>query len=153
MIDIQKHFLKRPLYKLMSMAIAVSFSCMVASAATTTTGTKQTAQMKTSDGKIAKSNSSLPMVGEDVTIIVKGVAIPFTSFGIVHRLRTVPGVTRVQFNLKQGQAVLTLAPNAHVTNQMLRAAVENASYTPGRITWVSTKVQQEHDVAQNAATK
>ncbi len=99
----------------------------------------------------AKYERTLPMVGGDVAVEVKGVAIPFTSFGIVHRLKTVPGVVGVQFNLKQGEAILQLAPNAYVTDSMLRAAVKNASYTPGNVKWLSETVQREHEVKQEAA--
>lgn len=115
--------------------------------------------VKPSISKISAPAATLPLVGRVVMVQVKGVAIPFTSFGIVHRLRTVPGVTSVQFNLKDGVAILHLAPNAHVTGDMLRAAVKNASYTPGNITWMLTKAQKErevqnvHEAAQEAAVK
>jgi hypothetical protein len=129
-------------------ALAVCFACAAVPASA---NVSKQAKMKSSTSKVSSEAATLPMVGEDVMVQVKGVAIPFTSFGIVHRLETVPGVTSVQFNLKHGVAILRLAPNAYVTNDILRAAVKNASYTPGSITWVSTKVQQEHEAAQEAA--
>ncbi len=78
---------------------------------------------------------SAPLRAEQVNVEVRGVAIPFTAFGIIHRLETVPGVAKVQFDLTSGRAVLTLAPNAKITDRILLDAVRDASYTPGRITW------------------
>jgi hypothetical protein len=129
-------------------ALIFCFACAAASAKALVP--TQTAKAKTTITKISKTGSTLPL-GGDVMVQVKGVAIPFTSFGVVHRLETVPGVTSVQFNLKHGVAILRLAPNAYVTNDMLCAAVKNASYTPGSIVWISAKVQEEHEAARGAA--
>jgi copper chaperone CopZ len=68
-------------------------------------------------------------------ITVKGVANPFSSFGIVKRLRQVPGVRDVSFDLYSGQALVTLDPAVDVTEAQLREAVRNASYTAGKIQW------------------
>lgn len=87
--------------------------------------------------------------GGTVKVQVLGVAIPFTSFGIIHRLQTVSGVASVQFNLKKGEAILKLKPGAYVTNEMLRDAVRDASYSPGKIEWPSKQVQEAHANAQN----
>ncbi len=84
-----------------------------------------------------------------VKVQVLGVAIPFTSFGIIHRLQTVPGVASVQFNLKEGEAILTLKPGAYITDEILRDAVRDASYSPGKIEWASKQVQEAHGQAQN----
>lgn len=75
-----------------------------------------------------------------VSIEVLGVAIPFTAFGIIHRLETVPGVTNVKFDLPTGKATLTFAPNVKVTDSMLRDAVRDASYTPGNIVWLRSRI-------------
>ncbi len=88
-------------------------------------------------------------MGGAVKVQVFGVAIPFTSFGIIHRLKTVPGVANVRFNLRQGEAILTLEPGAYVTDEMLRDAVRDASYTPGKIEWPSKQIQEAHAHAQN----
>jgi hypothetical protein len=95
-------------------------------------------------GAAALPGTRLPAFAGDVEVQVLGVAIPFTSFGVVHRLQTVPGVVNVQFNLKQGEAILRLKPGAYVTDEILRNAVRNASYTPGEIAWASTQDQLNH---------
>ncbi len=73
-----------------------------------------------------------------VTVQVRGVAIPFTAFGILKRLHQIPGVTRVRFNLTTGLAIVSLRKGARLTDQELREAVIDASYTPGKIVWIDT---------------
>lgn len=99
-------------------------------------------------GAAALPGTRLPAFDGDVEVQVLGVAIPFTSFGIVHRLRTVPGVESVAFNLKEGEAILKLKPGAYVTGEMLRDAVRDASYTPGDIAWASKQDELNHSREQ-----
>jgi copper chaperone CopZ len=75
-------------------------------------------------------------------ITVKGVANPFTSFGIVKRLRQVPGVKDVTFDLYSGQAIVTIDKDADVSEVQLREAVRNASYTAGKIQWRDVPARQ-----------
>lgn len=80
-----------------------------------------------------------PAQGDEVQIIVKGVAVPYSVFGIVKRLGQIPGVAKVDFDMRHGLADIKLLPGAHITDEELRAAVKNASYTPGDIHWVTPK--------------
>jgi copper chaperone CopZ len=74
--------------------------------------------------------------GREVLVTVKGVTYPFATFGIVKRLEQMPGVEHVTFDLKDGLADVKLKPGAEVTDDQLRDAVKNASYTPGNIRWL-----------------
>ncbi len=80
-----------------------------------------------SNGVVTKDRQAL--------VTVKGVANPFSSFGIVKRLRQVPGVKDVTFDLYTGQAIVTLEPKADIGEAELKEAVRNASYTAGKIQW------------------
>ena len=69
----------------------------------------------------------------EVQVIVKGVATPFSVFGLLRRLGQIPGVAHVSFDLSQGLADVLLQPGATVTDHQVREAVRDASYTPGPI--------------------
>ena len=78
-----------------------------------------------------------PAQSDEVQVIVKGVAVPYSVFGIVKRLEQIPGVAKVNFDMRHGLADIKLIPGAHITDEQLRAAIKNASYTPGDIHWVT----------------
>ena len=80
-----------------------------------------------------------PAQGDEVQVIVKGVAVPYSVFGIVKRLEQIPGVAKVDFDMRHGLADIKLIPGAHITDEELRAAIKNASYTPGDIHRVTPK--------------
>lgn len=71
----------------------------------------------------------------EVLVIVKGVATPFSVFGLIQRLKQIPEVKSVTFDLSQGLADVRFKPGAVVSDEELRRAIRNASYTPGRIRW------------------
>jgi copper chaperone CopZ len=77
-----------------------------------------------------------PSNGDEVRVIVKGVAVPYSVFGIIKRLEQIPGVAKVDFDMRHGLADIKLKPGAHITDEQLRAAIKNASYTPGDIQWI-----------------
>ena len=72
----------------------------------------------------------------EVQVTVLGVTSPFFVFGIVKRLGQIPGVQHVSFNLLHGRADVQLKPGAVVTDDDLRKAVRNASYSFGGIHWI-----------------
>jgi len=78
-----------------------------------------------------------PSSGDEVRVIVKGVAVPYSVFGIIKRLEQIPGVATVNFDMRHGLADIKLLPGAHISDEQLRAAIKNASYTPGDIHWVT----------------
>jgi copper chaperone CopZ len=80
-----------------------------------------------------------PAQGDEVRVIVKGVAVPYSVFGIIKHLEQIPGVAKVDFDMRHGLADIKLIPGAHITEDQLRAAIKNASYTPGDIHWVTPK--------------
>ena len=72
----------------------------------------------------------------EVQVIVLGVTAPFFIFGIIKRFEQIPGVQHASFNLLHGRADILLKPGATVTDDELRQAVRNASYTIGGIHWI-----------------
>jgi copper chaperone CopZ len=75
--------------------------------------------------------------GDEVQVIVKGVAVPYSVFGVISRLEQIPGVANVSFDMRHGLADIKFKPGAHVTDEQLREAIKNASYTPGDIHWIT----------------
>ena len=73
--------------------------------------------------------------GREALVIVKGVATPFSVFGLLKRFNQIPGVARASFDLSTGLADVRLRPGAEVTDAQLRDAIIDASYTPGDIRW------------------
>lgn len=67
---------------------------------------------------------------------MNGVAVPFSVFGIIKRLKEIPGVEHVSFNLSQGLADIRVKPGAQISDDQIRQAVVDASYTPGDIRWM-----------------
>jgi hypothetical protein len=71
----------------------------------------------------------------EALIIVKGVATPFSVFGLIQRFNQMPGVESATFDLSQGLADVKFKPGATVSDEDIRRAIRNASYTPGSIRW------------------
>ena len=76
---------------------------------------------------------ALPPGYGEVKVVVLGVTAPFFTFGIVKRLEQIPGVEHASFNLLRGTADVVLKPGANVSDDDLRRAVRNASYSTGSI--------------------
>jgi hypothetical protein len=87
------------------------------------------------DQSPAPAETSAAAAGE-VQVIVLGVTAPFFTFGIVKRFEQIPGVQHASFNLLHGRADIVLKPGATVTDDELRQAVRNASFSIGGIHWI-----------------
>ena len=70
---------------------------------------------------------------DDILMIVKGVTYPFSKFGLIRRLKQIPSVEAVWFDLMHGVAHIRLKPGGDVPDNELRRAIVNAAYTPGEI--------------------
>lgn len=89
--------------------------------------------MDTADALAA--NPVAPAPEHEALVIVKGVATPFSVFGLIRRLHQIQGVESVTFDLSVGLADMKFKPDANVSDQEIRQAILNASYTPGSIRW------------------
>ena len=89
----------------------------------------------------------------EVLVTVKGVATPFSVFGLIERFGQIPGVERVSFDLSQGLADVILKPGAQVTDEDFRRAVRSASYTPGDISRKPGPPVADHAQPDAAAVK
>ena len=85
------------------------------------------------------ANAAELMSRREAIVVVKGVAVPFSVFGIIKRLEQIPGIEHVSFNLSQGLADILVKPGAQVSDDEIRQAVVDASYTPGDIRWMTTE--------------
>ena len=72
--------------------------------------------------------------GQEILVVVKGVTNPFTQFGLLKHFQGIPGADDVHFNLLRGVADIKLKPGAQVSDDEIRRAIRDASYTPGDIT-------------------
>ncbi len=80
---------------------------------------------------------ALPPGYGEVQVVVLGVTAPFFTFGLVKRFEQIPGVEHASFNLKRGTADVIVKPGATVTDDDLRHAVRNASFSIGSIHWIA----------------
>lgn len=83
------------------------------------------------------SGASASEAPREALATVKGVAMPFSVYGIVASLQQIPGVDHVSFDLTHGLATIRLKPGATVTDEQIRRAIIHASFTPGAIRWKS----------------
>jgi len=81
--------------------------------------------IKAADNELLKDN---------VLVHIEGLACPFCAFGIEKHLKKVDGVKKVQVNLGEGTAHLTLKPGAEVTEEQVRQAVKKAGFKASEIT-------------------
>lgn len=68
-------------------------------------------------------------------VTVLGMQCPFCAYGIRKHLTKVPGVTRVDVELAKNHAVVSVAPDADVTDAHIQRAIRRAGFTPGTIEW------------------
>jgi copper chaperone CopZ len=66
-------------------------------------------------------------------VTVKGLQCPFCAYGIQKQLKRLKGVTNVEVELEKNQAIVTIAPDAKVTDADIERAVRRAGFTPGKI--------------------
>lgn len=74
-------------------------------------------------------------VAPQVVVTVDGLACPFCVDGLEKHLRKLPGVTKVETDLREGQTTLDLAADADVTEENIRKAVRDAGFTASKIEW------------------
>lgn len=82
--------------------------------------------------------------GRQAIVTVRGMQCPFCAYGIKRHLAKLTGVTKVEVELARNQAILTLAPDANVTDAQIQQAVRKAGFTPDKIEWRSGGPSREH---------
>ncbi len=95
-------------------------------------GTSRTsAQESTADGKQA-------------VVTVQGMQCPFCAYGIQKQLKKLRGVKTVEVELEKNQAIVTLEPDAKVTDKDIQQAIRKAGFTPGKIEWKAGAQDKAH---------
>jgi len=69
---------------------------------------------------------------KQAAVTVQGMQCPFCAYGIKKHLAKIPGVTRVDLELAKNQAIVTVAPEAKVTDTQIQQAIRKAGFTPGQ---------------------
>jgi copper chaperone CopZ len=96
---------------------------------------------------------------KQAAVSVQGMQCPFCAYGIKKHLAKLPGVTRVDVELAKNQAIVTVAPDAKVTDAQIQQAIRKAGFTPGKIEWRSvgrqetTTEAQTEDAAASSASR
>lgn len=62
-------------------------------------------------------------------IEVAGLACPFCAYGIEKKLRAIPGVERVETNIKEGTVVIVMKDGATLDRTRVERAVREAGFT------------------------
>lgn len=62
-------------------------------------------------------------------IDVAGLACPFCAYGIEKKLRAIPGVERVETNIKEGTVVVVMKEGATLDRTRVERAVREAGFT------------------------
>lgn len=86
--------------------------------------------------------------GNQAVVTVRGTQCPFCAYGIKKHLAKLAGVTRVDVELAKNQAIVTVAPDAKVTDAQIQQAIRKAGFTPGKIEWRSVGRQEKTTEAQ-----
>ncbi|CAN5616784.1 hypothetical protein BH23ACI1_BH23ACI1_32870 [soil metagenome] len=82
----------------------------------------------------ARPAAQAPANGERQAVVtVKGMQCPFCAYGIQKQLKKLKGVTNVEVELAKNQAIVTIAPDAEVTDADIQQAVRKAGFTPSKI--------------------
>jgi copper chaperone CopZ len=68
-------------------------------------------------------------------VTVQGMQCPFCAYGIKKHLAKLAGVTRVDVELAKNQAIVTIAPDAKVTDEQIQQAIRKAGFTADKIEW------------------
>ncbi len=71
-------------------------------------------------------------------IQVRGLSCPVCAHRLEKVLVKLPEAKSAKVSLKKGQAVVTFAPTANVTDQQLSQTVRDAGFVPGKIEWRKT---------------
>ena len=72
---------------------------------------------------------------KQAVVTVQGMQCPFCTYGIQKQLKKLPGVTKVDVELAKNQAIVSVSPDAKVTDKDIQQAVRKAGFTPGKIEW------------------
>ena len=76
-----------------------------------------------------------PKSTNQVVVVVNGLACRIC----VHRLQKVlgalPGATKAQVNLENGEAVIDFTAESKVADEQIRTTIKNAGFVPGKIVW------------------
>lgn len=83
--------------------------------------------------------------GRQAIVTVQGMQCPFCAYGIQKHLKKLTGVKSVEVELVKNQAIVTLEPDAKVTDEDIEQAIRKAGFTPDKIEWKSDPAVEKKD--------
>jgi mercuric ion binding protein len=79
----------------------------------------------------------VPIFAQDsptqITIRVDGLSCPFCAYGLEKRLKRLDGAEKVQIDIDQGMAKITVSQGKTIDENQLKKAVLDAGFTPKEI--------------------
>jgi len=82
---------------------------------------------------------AMPVFSQDrptqITIRVDGLTCPFCAYGLEKKLKRLEGAESVRIDIERGIAVISVAKGKSILEENLRKAVQNAGFTPRKITY------------------
>lgn len=90
-------------------------------------------------------SSSLLFAAEKVSVRVDGLSCAFCAYSLEKNLKEIEGVEKVEINLKDGIAVLTLKEDAVLDDEMIKKRVEDSGFTPREVKRISVKKDTLHE--------
>ena len=76
---------------------------------------------------------SLVATAETLEIPIQGMTCPFCADGLHRKLGKLPGVEKAEVSLKLKKARLTLEAGASVDQEVVRKAIIDSGFTPGKV--------------------
>jgi mercuric ion binding protein len=72
-----------------------------------------------------------------VKVQVDGLSCPFCAYGLEKKLKNMDGVTKIEIDVENAFALLTIEKGKTVTDEVIRQKVKDAGFTAREITEVS----------------
>lgn len=69
--------------------------------------------------------------GKQYALEVAGLACPFCAYGIEKKLNAIQGVEKVEINIGESRAIVTMQEGATLNEEQARQAVKEAGFTLG----------------------
>lgn len=79
-------------------------------------------------------SSSLLLAGEEISVRVDGLSCAYCAYSLEKNLKELKGVEKVEINLKEGIALLTLKDGETIEDETIKQRVKDSGFTPRDIT-------------------
>jgi len=84
-------------------------------------------------GVLLLAAPSLLSAKQKIVVRVNGISCAFCAYGLEKKLSELEGVEKVEINLKNGTAVLTVKEDKTITDETIKKTVKDSGFTPKEI--------------------